>query len=145
MNRLNFSVLRGLQRYIAKVPMFYDERQVRATHAPTDPGDPAAGRAALAALSDLCRRAQADVAKEVPVMEQVFPNAGDALNKLVQRLFAQRIQVGQPPDCATLQAACAPVMLTGTLPGSWCVAARQILSRGSFHRNKPAECRSVVH
>lgn len=83
------------QRYITKVPMFFDDRQVRglAAHTAAGSGDPAAGRAALAAVGDLCKRAQADVAKEVPVMEQVFQDPGAALALLVQRLFEQRIQV----------------------------------------------------
>ena len=79
--------------------MFFDERQVRIPRAAVSSGaggEPGT-RAALAALADMCRRASADIAAEVPIMEQIFPDPGIALALLVQRLFDQRILVSWTP------------------------------------------------
>ena len=88
--------VRLLQRYISDMPLWRHGPELAGKQGPAEAGDPSASRAALAPLADLCKRAQAEVAREVAIMEQIFPDPGAALAELVHWLFEMRISVGLP-------------------------------------------------
>ena len=88
-------VAAAVQRYIYQLPMFSagQRKELTVPRGSAEASDPSGARAALAGLTDLCKRAQAEVADKVPIMKQVFPDPGATLKLLIQRLFADRIQV----------------------------------------------------
>lgn len=89
-----------MQRYINTLPVFEalarKEAAAAARAQDREGSDPSGARTALANLAELCKRAQAEVAEKLPVVEQVFADPGLALRAFIERLFEGHVEVRVP-------------------------------------------------